>query len=101
MKIQVTPEHIKDGQKCSCYNCPIALALRDQFAPGTYVSVCADSIQVDDLLYSVSRRIQVWIRRFDDGREVSPIEFEIDKNNFLHRYPNVPNNDKIQKSKSN
>jgi len=78
MTIKVTADHIKRGRRAQCFECPVALALDE--ATGQFWKVKSAS------LYNVTSNLQIhnvplsvttFVRDFDDGRIVSPFEFEL------------------------
>lgn len=84
--IDVTAEHIKKGKRKNCKLCPIALAARGVIPEDwIWVDQCALTVRVDgpDIpsypSYSLPEDAQEFIRRFDQGYEVEPISFEIDR----------------------
>lgn len=90
LTVNVTQAHIDEGQKCSCGQCPIALALYEQHPPAKdcYWSVCTVGTLLWRQLttvtwktiakYSIPREARVFIRRFDVGNPVEPFTFEME-----------------------
>ncbi len=83
MKVFITQEHIDKGVKSNCTECPTALAILEQCE--------VDTIEVGSLWVEVRRNcalcpyeldmpssLKRFIEKFDDGKLVTPIEFEID-----------------------
>lgn len=82
MRVQVTQEDIDKGVDCDSGRCPIARALLRQ-VPGV-VSVCVtvdgvDYAKADGRFAAVElpREAVRFITLFDDGRLVSPFEFDL------------------------
>ena len=81
MKVQVTQECIDKGVKVEPQLCPIALALKG--AGFSNVSVGAYTISFDQGLLAKDLKQNdqmIFFRRnFDNGKHVSPFEFETDE----------------------
>ena len=71
--IHVTQEHIDNGKRDSCIECPIASAVYDATG-GLLVNVDA---QFADRT-SKPKTVRRWIGRFDDGLVVRPIDFTLE-----------------------
>jgi hypothetical protein len=74
MKIQVTAEHIRDGQRCNSARCPIALALQEpawEARAGAILAVLSDGF------YRLPYEVRKFMRDFDRGLPVEPFEFEL------------------------
>ncbi len=78
MKINVTAEHIKRGKPKSCVYCPVALALKEQFAPvvfnGWYVW-CPPLVK--GALIEMPQEVLDFAADFDAGKPVEPFSFEL------------------------
>ena len=78
MLIHVTSEHIRLGDKNSCTNCPIALALLEKYYD---VYVSADFMQIKkqpkDYFQTLQfpKTVKTFIQKFDAGEEVFPFSF--------------------------
>lgn len=76
--VKVTQEHIDKGIPSDLCNCPIALAMKDNF---TFVEIngnvrCAKNETIyRGLLGPITLK---FIKDFDNGREVKPFEFDIE-----------------------
>ena len=78
--IRVTAEHIAQGWRGSACNCPIALALKDEW-PGAEVEVSGPDIEVSaDRLWlaQCDDTAMDFIVRFDAGADVQPFEFDVE-----------------------
>jgi hypothetical protein len=80
MKVKVTEEHIRCGKPGEHAQCPIALAIREQYGfecvsiGSTVATLRQGSVQANYALPSEATR---FIINFDKGRTVSPMEFEL------------------------
>lgn len=80
MIIDVTKRNIKMGEPESCYNCPIARALKREFRKqNDAVIVSNSSIWVGDTRYKPTKRVQTFINKFDSGEAVKPFSFRLIK----------------------
>ncbi len=85
MKIKVTLKDIEEGYRGSCYDCPIALAFRREVKTTsiTGLSVGAARILHREAYtwnaYTLPKKAQTFVKRFDDGKPVKPFTFEIEK----------------------
>ena len=100
MKIKVTNQDIKEGFRGSCYDCPVALAFKREVKTafqnghafsrsGRYVSAqIGPNVGAERILYrevhewdsyTLPKKAQTFIKRFDDGKPVKPFTFEIEK----------------------
>lgn len=80
--IRVTAEHIAQGVPCESYNCPIALAICEQWQPGaSQASVWADAIvslpSGDSWTAKLPDAAFRWLTEFDEEVPVEPFEFEL------------------------
>ena len=82
MKVSIQERHIREGQQCKSAYCPLALAVREKYALGEYdIGVCADEVVIDwpkeTALYIPDEAGKQFVRKFDKGLEVEPIEIEL------------------------
>ena len=89
MRIEVTEGHIREGQRCGCMTCPVALAVSDALS-GNASAYKGGIIEVTfaandhnrDPVMAVStteedrRVLAEFIGRFDAGDPVAPFSFE-------------------------
>lgn len=78
MVVQVTEDHIDQGDYGICDSCPIALALKEM----GYADVWVDDRWIsldgrDGKRYPIPRAVDLFIDDFDREREVKPFEFEL------------------------
>jgi len=78
IKVHVTQEHIDKGECCSVTRCPVALALKERFL-GKTVVVGKTYVQINQKFYRLDSKGCKFIRAFDDGRKVQPIEVTLTK----------------------
>lgn len=85
MKIRVEERHIAAGARCSSTRCPIALALAEQLNLAwtpcvTQSTAAAFEVGTDTqhLASLLPPEATDFIRRFDRGERVGPVEFELD-----------------------
>jgi len=85
MLVQVTREHIDKGTRNDSVRCPISISIREMGY--NWVSTCqADclvkktNLQDDDpcWLYQLPPIAEQFVRLFDDGKAVKPIQFVLD-----------------------
>ncbi len=78
-KITVTAEHIAKGYPGKSETCPVALAMRDAGIPSPSVGISTFNwgFRAEDWTVLPSN-VSIFIRNFDDHREVSPFEFEVE-----------------------
>ncbi len=77
--VEVKDTHIKEGVKCACMSCPIALAIIDAtkakahevFVGGSYVDLYGRHRQLPDAA-------RQFIADFDCGMPVIPFSFELE-----------------------
>jgi hypothetical protein len=85
MKIKVTLKDIEEGYRGSCYDCPIALAFKREVKPTSPIGldVGAERILHREACtwnaYTLPKKAQTFIKRFDGGKPVKPFTFEIEK----------------------
>lgn len=77
LHVTVTHEDIKKGKKNEPEHCPIARAL-DRLYPGNDVSVNEDTVEIDDLTFTLPERAETFVSKFDAGEKVKPLKFVID-----------------------
>lgn len=76
MKIHVTKEDIKNGERFDCHRCPIALAATR--AGLTDVDVDYLTISANQETHTLPDNAVCFIDRFDDGESVKPFTFILD-----------------------
>ena len=82
MNIQVTQEHIANGEQNSCVACPVALAIREHVGEGVIIFVSDTTVQL--VRYPkrtrkkrLAKAATAFIRNFDtNDLTVGPFEFE-------------------------
>lgn len=78
MRIEVTQEDIKKGERHSGISCPIALALK-RALPGRHVGVSEETADIgENARVLLPLEAQDFIDDFDDGLGVDPFAFELD-----------------------
>lgn len=75
MLLRVTKEDIEKGEPQSCYQCPIALALKR--AGFERVSVEADGIYADEQFAPSTYQVDDFVAAFDSEQDVEPTEFDL------------------------
>lgn len=76
MKVVVTEEDIKEGQRHSARYCPIARAIvRSKHVSPYDVSVGILDMRIDDSEYSLPLVARSFVANFDAGGTVKPFEF--------------------------
>lgn len=83
LHIEVTPEDIEDGMPGFGSSCPVALALRrslDAYASydGAESSVGEGALYVCHRPHPLPPLVQDFVRRFDAGRSVEPLSFDVE-----------------------
>jgi len=84
MKFKITQEMIDTGKPGGCFDCPVALALLKHFYH-VKVNVIEVSVYMKNsktVTYKTSKKLQDFIRRFDNNLSVNPNEFELAKNSL-------------------
>lgn len=78
MKVSVTEQDIKEGEKGNCWHCPVALALKR--ATGREVSVRALNWGFKDGagFYDLPQSARLFINEFDRWGKEEPFSFEVD-----------------------
>jgi hypothetical protein len=100
MKIKVTQKDIEEGYRGSCHDCPVALAFKREVKTAFEIGHAFDrsgrsvsvqiglSVGAERILhrevhewdtYTLPKRAQTFIKRFDNGKSVEPFTFEIKK----------------------
>jgi hypothetical protein len=85
MKIEVTLKDIEKGFRGSCYDCPIARAFKREVKTTSHtgLSIGAERILHREVhewnAYTLPKKAQTFIKRFDGGKQVEPFTFEIEK----------------------
>ena len=74
--VKITWAHIRDGQRGSDCDCPIALAVKDALLTNS-VRVGADGIYINHLRWDVDKEDLKFIERFDNGKRVRPYSFRL------------------------
>ena len=80
MLIRVTSDHIRRGQRNTCADCPIALAVRDALAPsgGAPSVFVSAAIAVGGKPYPCPPEVEARWKAFDLRGAMEPFEFELD-----------------------
>ncbi len=88
MKVIVTEEDIKKGQRCSISLCPIALATRripevinSYVLPGS-ISLLS-KFRTERVSFKPPQEVKDFIIKFDNGNEVHPFEFELQEQSTI------------------
>ncbi len=76
MRISVTQDHIRRGERYMCMRCPVAIAIREQTG-NEFVKVNKTNIRMGQKSQRIDLRIRNWIKDFDVGNEVEPFSFEL------------------------
>lgn len=78
--INVTSNHIEQGQRCSVSSCPLGLAIKEQAQlnnPRVYGGLVMDE---NGHVYSLALEAQDFITKFDaDLEEVKPFSFKLQR----------------------
>jgi hypothetical protein len=79
IKVIVTEDHIKVGIERDGKSCPIALALKDILGHDRFIAVGIVNATIGPTVnykanYKLSPNLSEFIRNFDDGISVDPIE---------------------------
>lgn len=74
IKITITADHIRRGERGSECNCPIALALKETLITNT-VSVNATGIHINHYPYNLDEKDRKFMERFDKGWSVKGYSF--------------------------
>lgn len=81
MKIEVKDCHIKAGIKGNCFDCPVALALKEQIEDVESVNVRAEIIKwhVHGKYFwqLTNDETAYFVERFDNDLEVHPFTFDL------------------------
>lgn len=80
--INVTREHIKEGERGVCNHCPVALAIESVCAPRTSVSVSNRAVVLIGAAATIRKtlpyEVQDFIKDFDTFEKVRPFSFDLD-----------------------
>lgn len=76
LKIDVTQNDINCGKRRRCTKCPVALAVRRVL--GEPVKVQSFSIHYKSRRIAMSRKVEDFVRRFDERQPVRPFSFVFD-----------------------
>ena len=85
MKIKVTQKDIEEGYRGSCYDCPIAHAVKREVKPTSHTGLNIGATRILHRngcswdTYTLPKKAQTFIKRFDGGKPVKPFTFEIEK----------------------
>ena len=81
-RFQVTQNHIDIGERNSTRNCPIALALNAIGIEGKRVlfqCIQTEHEGLADRYYQNLATLSDWIKKFDKGKKVKPVEVIMEK----------------------
>ncbi len=76
MRISVTQDHIRRGERYMCMRCPVALAVSEQTI-AVFVKVNKTNIRVNGQTFRIDTGVRRWIKDFDVGDAVEPFSFEL------------------------
>lgn len=76
IKINITKAHIRDGERGSECNCPIALALKDTLLTES-VRVNSEGIVVNGRSFKLDKKDRTFMSRFDNYKQVRPYSFSL------------------------
>jgi hypothetical protein len=85
MKIKVTLKDIEEGYRGSCYDCPIAHAFKREVKTTSHTGLTVGAARILHReactwnAYTLPKKAQTFIKRFDNGKPVEPFTFEIEK----------------------
>lgn len=83
MKVNVTATHITMGEIKDCEYCPIGWAIREgqekPVSPNLKINVQEDYVTIDGIYYSLPKRAQSFIKKFDNEKPVKPFSFFLTK----------------------
>lgn len=86
MIVSIEQKHIDAGEIYSAYECPIALAVRDQYPDFQSVTVTPDDLYIGISLkhgtsemFDMPDEASAFVRDFDKGKAVQPFTFEAKK----------------------
>jgi hypothetical protein len=78
MRIRVTKNDIKNGNRCDCSACPVALALTRQLKRKAEVGISRWGYpHAAYRRYELPEHIRTFIHRFDNQKPVKPTSFTI------------------------
>ena len=80
IRVEVTPEHIKNGVPDSSESCALALAFKSAGFPKARVGITSVWLEgfEGNRFATLPRSAEKFAQRFDDGAPVAPFSFEID-----------------------
>jgi len=82
IKVEVTQDHIDNGQKVNCEKCPVALALQEAFNNPDARSM-SYGIEIPEdgevKFYGSVPEVETFMHKFDNDKEVEPFTFYISK----------------------
>ena len=74
IKVKVLPQHIVDGKPFVPNCCPVALAVKE-VSQSEEIEVTHTEVHIGSLRFDLPRRVTRFIKRFDNSRPVTPINF--------------------------
>lgn len=74
MKVKVLRKHIRAGCPQSAVDCPIALALIDDYGEA---EVNEDNVKIRGFCFKLPRKARIFVERFDAEKDVDPFSFEL------------------------
>lgn len=81
MKVEITKSLIKRGERASCVDCPVALAINKTFKlhHASVDNGCAMAVDKNNktIYFKLPKKAKNFIERFDDGKRVKPFTFEL------------------------
>ena len=75
LHINVTQDHIDNGVKDNCKQCPVALAIIEQYPDSKMVKVFPDYIKIDTNYYNVQESLSDFVFDFDMEEPEKPFAF--------------------------
>lgn len=78
MKVEVTQRHIDNGNRCDCWDCPIAKALSETLSG--HVAVGSRDVNLPGISGSdvpLPPEAIAFIKAYDAGQQVQPFSFEL------------------------
>ena len=84
MKIDVTEEYIRKGIPEKPESCPISLAVKesgkfDWVSTGTRTLSYHDPVLMETVCRYLSPELEQFVTAYDDGEDVGPISFDLEK----------------------
>lgn len=82
MRIELTQRHIDLGERCSCYECPIARGIKEILGDDYEVEVGCSTVTIwhdgaYTRFYELAPNAQAFIKVFDSGGAPAPISFDL------------------------